>query len=528
MTYKIVQPRGNGKFYLYEGRSEWDPEKRMSVQKRVYLGACDEDGNLLKDVKHQKVVTVSPVYGPYRLLTGLCEKNGLRKTLVNVYGKEDGLRILALAILGVVEPDSVRQTADIVDDTYIRELLDIDCGFSQSAVCRFLQKVGRDTGHAAKLMDALAPKSGAVIFDIVCLGTDSELLDYAEVGRKMRITGSKQVNLGLVHSMEDGLPFMYRVYPGSVSDVVTLRNLTSDLDSMGVKPIEMVMDRGFFSHSNVVHMMGLDSGFTMPVPAKNAIFKLLVSESVEHILSPLNTEILNDSVVRAYETRVLVGSDGFEKTADSGERTLRALVIQDDETRTDETATLYRRLKELEKLAASTPWEEFEENDLPRTYEKYASLLEYSEGPDGMTATKRRRNAISLRENSCGRFVFLTTSDEAWIVIFARYRQRNDVEYDFSELKSDLEPAVKGKSDHDSMEGGLLINLLSLRIRTDLLNRMRDAGMTDRMCAKDVLRTLGKLKISQIGGKWRLNEVTKAQRDIFEKLGVEIEGRIKG
>lgn len=527
MTYKIVQPRGNGKYYLYEGRSVWNPEKGMSVQKRVYLGACDEDGNLLKDVKHQRVVTVSPSYGPYRLLADLCEKNGLRKTLVNVYGRDDGLRMLALAILGVVEPGSVRQTADIVDDTYIRELLALDCGFSQSAVCRFIQKIGRDTGHAAKLVDAMAPRSGAVIFDIVCLGTDSELLDYAEVGRKMRITGSKQVNLGLVHSMEDGLPFMYRVYPGSISDVVTLRNLTSDLDSMGVKPIEMVMDRGFFSHSNVVHMMGLDSGFTMPVPAKNAIFKLLVSESVEHIQSPLNTDILNGSVVRAYETRVFVGRKGFEKTTDAGEMTLRALVVQDDEARTDEIATLYRHLRELEDHAKTVPWEEFDENDLPSTYEKYASLLEYSEGPDGMTATQRRRKAISARENACGRFVFLTTSDEPWLVIFARYRQRNDVEYDFSELKSDLEPAVKGRSDHDSMEGGLLINLLSLRIRTDLLNRMRDAGMTDRKGPKDVLRTLGKLRISQIGGKWRLNEVTKAQREIFEKLGVEIEGKIK-
>ena len=37
------------------------------------------------------------------------------------------------------------------------------------------------------------------------------------------------------------------------------------------------------------------------------------------------------------------------------------------------------------------------------------------------------------------------------------------------------------------------------------------------------LDTLKKLKISCIGGKWRLNEVTKAQRELFEALGVNIQ-----
>ena len=39
----------------------------------------------------------------------------------------------------------------------------------------------------------------------------------------------------------------------------------------------------------------------------------------------------------------------------------------------------------------------------------------------------------------------------------------------------------------------------------------------------DVLNTLKKLKISCIGGKWRLNEVTKAQKELFGALGVNIQ-----
>ena len=105
-----------------------------------------------------------------------------------------------------------------IEDTCLRGILGPEWSFEQSEVCRFLQTVGHDSGRREELFGRLAPKTGCVVFDIVCLGTDSEDLEYAEAGRKTHLTGSKQVNLGMIHSMEDGLPFRYRTYPGSVAD----------------------------------------------------------------------------------------------------------------------------------------------------------------------------------------------------------------------------------------------------------------------------------------------------------------------
>jgi len=135
---------------------------------------------------------------------------------------------------------------------------------------------------------------------------------------------------------------------------------------------------------------------------------------------------------------------------------------------------------------------------------------------------KRKRNAISAKENACGRFAILTTSKLKWKDLLIEYRKRNDVEYVFSQMQSDLFDSVTGKSGQDSAEGGLLVNFISLRLRSMLIDRMKEAKLTDTMWAPDVISTLKKLKISRIGGKWRLNEVTKAQRMMFEKLKVRM------
>ena len=521
MSYRIVQPQKNGRFYLYQAESVWNPEKKSSVQKRTYLGACDKDGNLLEPTTKNRTILCSPVYGTGYLLHSVMKDIGLDKVLEDVYGERDGKRLEALAILGIIDPSSVRMMECNIGDSYIRELVGTEWSFEQSEVCRFMQSVGKDFGKREEVFEKLAPKNGCVIFDIVCLGTDSGELDFSEPGRKARFTGSKQFNLGIVHSMSDGLPFMYRTYPGSVADVSTLDNITDDLSSIGCKPIELIMDRGFFSYGNISDMVSRETGFTVPIPGKNAILKLLISESIGNIDSPLMTDMIGGSVVRGYETAVAMNGREFVRASSDDADAIRAVVLQDDTTRANKIETLYRRLTELEKKLDGTEYRECKLLSLTNKEKEILSLFNVST-VDGKVRLSRKRNAISAKENACGRFVLLTTSDKGWKDLMVEYRSRNDIEYDFSELQSNLFNGVKGKSDQNSAEGGLFVSFLSLRLRTALLNRMRLCKMTETMWITDIIGLMRKLKISNIGGKWRLNEVTKAQRETFGNLGIEV------
>ena len=73
MTYKVVQKQKNGNYYLYEARGVWDPVKKNSVQKRVYIGVCDKDGNLLNLISRilHNYVFKEPGSNRQRRLSGL-------------------------------------------------------------------------------------------------------------------------------------------------------------------------------------------------------------------------------------------------------------------------------------------------------------------------------------------------------------------------------------------------------------------------------------------------------------------------
>ena len=292
---------------------------------------------------------------------------------------------------------------------------------------------------------------------------------------------------------------------------------------MDCSPVELEMDRGFFSVENLEMMVGRDMGFTVPVPARLNISKLLLSESVKDIDSPLNTDYLAKSVVRGYETFVRLDDGELVKASEDDEGVIRAVVFQDDSRRTKEIATLYSRIAELEDRISGRDFDRFARRKLSMREQQTADLLEFAPDEDGKTVVTRKRNAISAKENACGRFAVITTSKKPWLDLLVQYRLRNGVEYDFSQLQSDLYVGITGKSDQDSAEGGLLVNFLSLRLRLTLINLLKEKHLAGKYWVPDVINTMKKLKISCIGGKWRLNEVTKAQRDMFEALGINIQ-----
>ena len=47
------------------------------------------------------------------------------------------------------------------------------------------------------------------------------------------------------------IPIMHELYPGSIVDVSTLVNTVEVLRSYGIEDCMIVLDRGFFSRSNI-------------------------------------------------------------------------------------------------------------------------------------------------------------------------------------------------------------------------------------------------------------------------------------
>ena len=55
-----------------------------------------------------------------------------------------------------------------------------------------------------------------------------------------------------------------------------------------------------------------------------------------------------------------------------------------------------------------------------------------------------------------------------------------------------------------------------------LLGKMKESKLTDEMWIPKLMRIMRKLRITKVGDEWRLNEVTKKQREILSKLGIPL------
>jgi transposase len=72
-----------------------------------------------------------------------------------------------------------------------------------------------------------------------------------------------QINLSLILDRDKGIPVMYEIFSGSISDVSTLSGTLKKIRSDGIQNYVAVMDCGFFSLSNLSELMTNKISFIM-------------------------------------------------------------------------------------------------------------------------------------------------------------------------------------------------------------------------------------------------------------------------
>lgn len=506
MSY-IVHQRIRGKVYAYEAEGYWDPVKKQARQRRKYLGAVDEDGNIIPKTSEREI-KVSKSYGHVLLLLKLAEQEGLRSRLRDAFG-DDGDMVLALAVIRLVDPTAMRNVHLALEDTLLPEMLSLDTLPSSQRLSELLSSLGRREAEVRAFLRSLAVEEDALAFDITSLSSYSRQLPFLEYGADYRETGLPQINLGLVVSVQRHVPMYYKAYPGSVSDVSTLRNLVAEVRDLGVEKCLLIMDRGFYSQGNVEDMNEAKMDFLMPLPFGRGLAKELMSESNQLLDDPDKGHMLDKELYFVHRTEVEVSGHG-----------LHAFLVMSEKRRAEERRTLYSRLEELEKEFSGKKWHPGVPSELADKAGNLRTCLE-ARNDTGSTAVVRKRNAISQMANRCGKMILLSSKEMDWREAISVYRQRDEAEDDFSQLKNELQALPLRVSSSASMHGLLFVLFLSLLLRSHLLNRARKAKLLGKMWTDEMLRFLGVLKVTQVGREWRINEVTRQRRELFKALGIE-------
>ena len=290
---------------------------------------------------------------------------------------------------------------------------------------------------------------------------------------------------------------------------MTLKNLVAEVKAFGITESLFILDRGFYSESNIKELRNEGIDFILPLPFSVNLGKGLISETNRDIENPANARRFGGDIFYVLESEVQIS-----------EVKAYGYILYNKKREGLETNSFYNRLIDIE---CALEGKEFR-NPIDQFKKTAGNFERYFEcSIDGKTILLRRRvNAISQAVNRFGKTILLSATKRNWDEVLSLYRERDEVEKKFDELKNELEVTPLRVHKIETLQGLLFIFFISLILRAILLRRARDAGLLDKNSIEDILMELAKLRAVKVGGKWRMTEISRIQRTTFEKFKIGI------
>jgi len=542
---EIYHVERNGKRYAYRSTSRYEPGTKYPVTVNEYLGRVDmETGRIIP--KKNRTVGASFIdeaalrsrrFGGSYALVGLAEGIGLRDDLYDAFGA-DGDRLLAVAVAQVLAGGPLSSVEDAADGCLVRELLGISGRFGSPRMTEFTQRLGEAYDDMEALFERRLARAGDVLsYDITSVSTYGRMRGWAEWGHNRDDEGMKQANVGLVTDRE-GVPAMFEMYPGSVSDLATLERTVERVLALGAGTCTLVMDRGFGSAANLQLM--IDAGMPFVIPGRKA------TRCVKGLMSALIRERddqervrIHDGVVYAVieaDVAIVPRHRRGEEEADSNDTAELELVLEDDprfasvpaERRltafacydagkaAEDRRRLQLALADIEKrLRSMEPWAAV--RDQRKVAGSYAKYIECRVEGDALVI-ERRRNALSFAVNREGMFVMFSHGVKDWEAVMSCYDCRTFVEQAFDALKNELDGNRWRTGDPTAARGRLFVKFVSLILWCEASRLLRSER--DRTPVSATLQSLDNIMAVGVGDAWRITEVTRKNRGRLKAFGL--------
>ncbi len=532
---KVCYEERNGKKYAYRCTSRREPGKKYPVTVKEYLGVVDPGSGTIipKKVKTESMkFTLKDGsfrikdYGNVMVAKKVCDDIGLADDLSLSFGSADRA-ILCLAIGQALAPVPFMDTEITLESTYIRETVGVgEIDFSSQRMSEITRILGESAGCMEDLFTLRAKRFAGdrFLYDLTSQSTYSDLGGMAEWGKNRDGESLRQINIGLATGSA-GDPIAFEIFPGSVSDIVTLRRFAQSMNSR-VPGSTLVMDRGFESAENLAMLMEEGIGFAIPSTVSSRVIKRMLTDFAPDTTRPEYDRIHDGHVysVRERALGLLRTEEGWEYVGDDEGRfqsctyRLRAYVCYDSKKRSDDEQELKMA---LQNKIAELDGKKF--RDPAGTFAKRAGwtakYLEYTLDGEGRMQVGYRNNAMAFFRNRAGMFVMLTPS-MGWETVMTAYDTRNNVEAAFGIFKNELDGKRGRTGDPVRARGRLFIKFLALMIRVRMQTAVAGSGMKG-LTVENMLMSAATYKIIDDRGLKVRNEKTKKVREIFRLFGVE-------
>ncbi len=513
MSY-IVEQKIKGNIYLYRVEAYWDKEKHQARQRRIYIGPKDKKTKL-PIRKTKGVHLVSKSYGHIFFLRYLAKELGLFQILKSVF-PDKFEQILSLAFYEITEASPLYLFEYWQQDSFLPEIKLMD-SHACSSLCEDIGKQETLRLDFFKQWVANVKPIDAVYYDITSISSYSTNINFVEWGYNRDKENLPQINMGVLCNQQNGVPLYYNIFPGSIVDVSTLHNNLHFLQAFGLNNILMIMDRGFFSTSNVTEMNHPEKKirFIQPLPLSLKKVKELISQSKKTISNPENAFQYNEEILYSKPVQITIGKSLFD-----------GHLFFNEKAELDQKQFFLSALLEIETEIKE---QNFNTQKDAKKYIESSILIKYQAYYRWNSKTKKiEKNikAINQYFSHLGCYLMITNNDKVLekVEMLNYYRNKDRVEKLFDLVKNEMDGNRLRAHNDFTNHGRLFIRFVALILASYLNKVMSDKKLFKAFSMKELLADLKKIKHFQLYNTTPfITEISKKHKIIFEAFNIPVE-----
>lgn len=445
------------------------------------------------------------------LLSTVCSSIGLDRDLVKIFGdRTPAIRSIAYYLIS--NPDAAMYRfsswSRLRFHPYGKELSsprssELFGSITEDEIQQFLHlRVQRSLGT-----------SGWLAIDTSSISSYSQALSLVTKGRNKAHDRLDQINLLMVFDQDTDIPVFYRKLRGNLTDVTTVEQTLHDLQGIGIEQAALVLDRGFYSQDNVIHLLKKRYAFTIGTKLSLSCVKEAIYELREQMMTPVSY----DDQHRVFHAVQPITFSVPVRGRGPNERTAYLHLYCSKEKEADDTAALMERMKKLRM--------QLESGDITagkKELESYFTLTRDEKGD--ITAFSEDQQAIKEALHRCGFFALLTSEKQLDSQqVLAIYRKKDRVEKSFNNLKDRLSLRRTRCSRNDNFNGKVFVQFIALMVVSHIRKVMSAQNLYARYSYRQLLDEVDVIEYFSYrnrAGHW--GEITEKQGNILQAFQAQL------
>lgn len=529
----VVRITVKGVKYIYLERSrEYDRDRKYNSAKRVCIGKQHEtdcslmhpNQNFLRcfpghEFPEQKSAFLRSSclrIGSFLVLERIAGSLGLPEMIEQILGAKDGGLFMDFAAYSIITEDNAAQyypdyayshalfTQDmtIYSDTKISSLLQ---EMREDASARFLNDWNRSRDHRQRIY---------ISYDSTNKNSQAGELQFVEYGHPKDDKGLPVFGYAVAYDRTNSIPLFYEQYPGSIVDVSQLEFMLGKAGSYGYANATFILDRGYFSKSNIRAMEERSHHFIIMVKGMHALVDSVIDEKRGTFENVRDNHIHRHSLYGTTVERRLYADDKKPRYIH---------LYYSVQREAAENGMIEKKLKAMRESMDRLKGTSY---IFGPGFQKYFDLTYDNEGTFLMH--EERKDVIERELGYCGYFCIVTSEKMSAKDALETYKSRDENEKLFRGDKSYLGDRSMRVHTDERTSSKILIEFVALIIRCRLYTHIRDTFRNDPSkpnyaTVPAAIRELEKIEMSRgYDGVYRLDHaVTKRQKDILRCFGMD-------